>query len=155
MRVNAHYVVADAAALGVADDSVDVVVSFETIEHLQPDKIGPFLQELKRVLKPGGTAFISTPNGDASYKLGAYHTVEFGFQEFRSLLVSYFPRVTFYGQRMIPRWYSNLAGKARRVPFAWCLDAMVRVGFFTSERIEPLPIRDAVPMFFVAQCAYE
>jgi len=154
-HANVRYMVADAAALGIADDSVDMVTSFETIEHLDTEKTEPFLQELKRVLKPGGTVFISTPNGDTSYKIGAYHTVEFSFGEFRSLLDRYFPQVTFYGQRMIPRWYLTLAGKARRYPLMWCLDAIVRAIFFSSVQIEGVPTRGALPMFFVAQCVSE
>ncbi|MGA2286451.1 MAG: class I SAM-dependent methyltransferase [Dehalococcoidia bacterium] len=151
-RTNIHYVVADAAVIGMADHSVDVVTSFETIEHLEREKTEPFLQELQRVLKPGGAAFISTPNGESSYKLGAFHTVEFSFAEFRSLLGRYFPQVTFFGQRMIPLWYLTLAAKARRLPLMWCLDAIVRVIFFSSVQIENVPAKGALPMFFVAQC---
>jgi len=42
------------------DQSVDVVVSFETLEHLE-DHDG-MMKEIKRVLKPGGLLIISTPN---------------------------------------------------------------------------------------------
>ncbi len=154
-RANVRYIVADAAAIGLADESVDMVVSFETIEHLAIEVIEPFLRELRRVLKPGGDVFISTPNAGASYKLGAYHTVEFEFAEIRSLLGRYFPQVSFYGQRMIPRWYSTLAAKARKLPLMWCLDAIVRVVFFSSVQIENVPTRGALPMFFVAQCVSE
>jgi len=154
-RANVHYIVADAAAIGMADESVDVVASFETIEHLKGDKIEPFLQELKRLVTPGGAVFLSTPNGEASYRLGAYHTVEFGFGEFRSLIGRYFPKATFYGQRMVPRWYLTLAGKARSLPLVWCLDAAVRATFFTSAQIEDFPNGGALPMFFVARCVSE
>jgi SAM-dependent methyltransferase len=40
--------------------SVDAVVSFETIEHLQSPEL--FLDEIKRVLKPGGRILCSVPN---------------------------------------------------------------------------------------------
>ena len=56
---NAHYLNervsfrrGDAIALPIADASVDVVVSFETIEHLSDHEI--FLTEVRRVLRPGG-----------------------------------------------------------------------------------------------------
>src|ERR1700757_801313 len=42
------------------DKSVDVIVSFETIEHVR-DAIR-FMDECFRVLAPGGTLIISTPN---------------------------------------------------------------------------------------------
>ncbi len=44
----------------IADESVDVVVSFETIEHLKAPE--QFFLEVKRVLKPGGTFIGSVPN---------------------------------------------------------------------------------------------
>lgn len=40
----------------------DCAVSIDVLEHLQHDQ--PFLKELKRVLKPGGKAVITVPNGD-------------------------------------------------------------------------------------------
>src|SRR5271169_2569473 len=50
----------DATSLCIADASVDVVVSFETIEHVKEQKA--FLLECRRVLRPGGTLVCSTPN---------------------------------------------------------------------------------------------
>jgi ubiquinone/menaquinone biosynthesis C-methylase UbiE len=44
-------------------EEFDCVVSIDVLEHLQQDQ--PFLRELKRVLKPGGRAVITVPNGDA------------------------------------------------------------------------------------------
>ncbi len=151
-RPNVEYVVGDASALALSDASMDVVVSFETIEHLPVARIKPLLSELKRVLKPGGIAFISTPNGDASYRLGAYHTVEFSPVEFQSLLAGRFTWVSIFGQRTVPRWYLNLAAKAGRMPFVWNLDALVRAAFFASSKIEDVPTGGPVPMFFVARC---
>ena len=40
----------------------DRVVSIDVLEHLQQDQ--PFLRELRRVLKPGGKAVVTVPNGD-------------------------------------------------------------------------------------------
>jgi 2-polyprenyl-3-methyl-5-hydroxy-6-metoxy-1,4-benzoquinol methylase len=51
---------ADGVELALLDRQFELVVSFETIEHLDaPDR---FLAEIGRVLSPGGTAVISTPN---------------------------------------------------------------------------------------------
>ncbi len=53
-------VVADIQNLPFLDNSFDVVVSLETLEHVpDPDK---GLAELVRVTKPGGKLIISTPN---------------------------------------------------------------------------------------------
>jgi len=40
----------------------DCVVSIDVLEHLRQDQ--PFLRELRRVLKPGGKAVVTVPNGD-------------------------------------------------------------------------------------------
>lgn len=58
---NAAFEVGDACDLSrFADGSVDLVVSFETIEHLrEPDR---FLGEVRRVLRPGGRLLGSVPN---------------------------------------------------------------------------------------------
>jgi 2-polyprenyl-3-methyl-5-hydroxy-6-metoxy-1,4-benzoquinol methylase len=40
----------------------DCVVSIDVLEHLKQDQ--PFLKELRRVLKPDGTALVTVPNGD-------------------------------------------------------------------------------------------
>ncbi|MFP6584771.1 MAG: methyltransferase domain-containing protein [Candidatus Hydrogenedentota bacterium] len=42
------------------DDQFDTVISIEVIEHL-PDQFH-FIEEIARITRPGGTAFISTPN---------------------------------------------------------------------------------------------
>ena len=56
---------ADGAGLPLADSSVDVVIMSELIEHLvDPDST---LDEAWRVLRPGGSLLLSTPNLAAWY----------------------------------------------------------------------------------------
>src|SRR5690606_25365126 len=45
---------------GLGDNSLDCVVSVQVIEHIKEDRF--YLQEIHRVLKPGGVALITTPN---------------------------------------------------------------------------------------------
>lgn len=52
-------VFADAANLPFGDSSIDNVICLEVIEHLREP--GTALAEIKRVLKPGGRAWISVP----------------------------------------------------------------------------------------------
>jgi len=49
----------DAQDLPFGDNSFDCVVSQETVEHLSDPK--KHIQEMHRVLKPGGSCYISTP----------------------------------------------------------------------------------------------
>jgi SAM-dependent methyltransferase len=52
----------EADAFPVPDGHFDCVVSIDVLEHLRQDQ--PFLRELGRVLKPGGKAVVTVPNGD-------------------------------------------------------------------------------------------
>ncbi len=61
---SATFLVADVQArLPFDDESMDTVISIEVIEHL--DAPGYFLNEIYRVLRPGGDLFITTPNAGA------------------------------------------------------------------------------------------
>lgn len=101
-RSNASFLQMDCGWIGMRDQSVDVVVSFETLEHVSD--MNQFLKELRRVLKPGGTLLISTPNRPlyAVYNKGRpnrYHCQELDAEEFRRLLSEHFLVETVWGQR--------------------------------------------------------
>lgn len=57
---------ADVLTLGeplpYADESFDLVVSMDVIEHLPEPALVPWLRELYRVTKRGGLVFLTTPN---------------------------------------------------------------------------------------------
>lgn len=98
----------NAEQIPLADNSVDVIVSFETIEHLNdPNR---FLDECVRVLTPHGKLIVSTPNkGVYSWPAGApnpHHRSELTEHEFMAALQSRFRQVVFYTQRpnFAPFW---------------------------------------------------
>jgi len=55
-----HFMSGDIFRLPFADNSVDILISSEVVEHL-PDPL-PALREMQRVLKTGGYAMVTTPN---------------------------------------------------------------------------------------------
>jgi SAM-dependent methyltransferase len=92
----------DATRMPLADAWADVVVSFETLEHV-PDAAA-MVREIRRILKPGGSLVLSTPNrsfGPPERHTGnPFHVQEFTAAELRSLLGSEFSAVELFGQRL-------------------------------------------------------
>ncbi|WP_291781068.1 class I SAM-dependent methyltransferase [Cecembia sp.] len=77
---------------GIADNSFDTVVSFQVIEHIQDDRL--FLEEINRVLKPGGKAIISTPNIRHTLSRNPWHIREYNAKQLRELCLDVFDKVT-------------------------------------------------------------
>jgi 2-polyprenyl-3-methyl-5-hydroxy-6-metoxy-1,4-benzoquinol methylase len=77
------------------DNSYDVIVSFQVIEHIQNDKL--FLAEIHRVLKPGGTALLTTPNRKMSLTRNPWHVREYLPQELKVLAAKIFGHVEMKG----------------------------------------------------------
>lgn len=73
------------------DNSYDTIVSFQVIEHIPNDRL--FLQEIYRMLKPGGKAIISTPNITHTLSRNPWHEREYKPQELIDLVAGIFDRV--------------------------------------------------------------
>jgi SAM-dependent methyltransferase len=85
----AAFVRANLAALPVQTESVDIVVSLQVIEHVwnHPEFVG----ECRRVLRPGGSLVVSTPNRltfspGLETPVNPFHTHEFTAAELTGLL---------------------------------------------------------------------
>lgn len=95
-----QYIQSDAHSVPELDDqSFDIIVSFETIEHLQHPRL--FLAELRRLLKPDGKAFVSCPNDYRVFPdswISHFHLHKFKFAEFRDLFLNIFGEGLFMGQ---------------------------------------------------------
>jgi SAM-dependent methyltransferase len=88
---------ADVSGLPFEDGSFDLVVSFETLEHV-PDAART-IAELRRVLADGGLLIASTPNSDRYLVDNEFHTREYTEQEFGTLLAPHFSEVALYYQQ--------------------------------------------------------
>jgi 2-polyprenyl-3-methyl-5-hydroxy-6-metoxy-1,4-benzoquinol methylase len=82
-------------------EAFDAVVFLQTIEHV-PDP-GAVLEHFRRILAPGGIAYVSTPNVLTLAPPGAvrsgnpWHLREYRVAEFRALCAGVFPRVYLLG----------------------------------------------------------
>lgn len=99
---NLSYMEGSAASIPLGDDSVDVVVSFETIEHLLEQE--EMMAEIRRVLRPDGILVMSSPNKEVYSDRAGYHNdfhvKELYLAEFQSLVSRYFPASRLSGHRM-------------------------------------------------------
>ena len=102
-RPNLQFRHGSATEMPVADHSVDVVTTFETIEH--HDRHDEMMKEVRRVLKPGGLLIISSPDKKYYSDLPGYknpfHVKELYKDEFEKLVSSYFPHYVLLNQKSI------------------------------------------------------
>ncbi len=144
---NLAFTTGSVAALPLPDASVDLVVSFETIEHLHAQSA--MLAEFRRVLAPDGVLVISSPNRPVYNEGGGsenhYHVRELDRDELASLLGCEFPQQAWYAQRVLAQsvlWREGAAGGAHAFG--------TLAGDTPGTAVEPAP-----PMYFVVVCARE
>lgn len=101
-RYNLNYKQGSIEKLTFEDHSFDVIVSFETIEHVNESVQDQFLNEIERVLKKDGTLIISTPDKylhtDLPKHENPFHVKEFYFNEFEEFLKKKFKFIEFFNQ---------------------------------------------------------
>ncbi len=109
-RENLEFMIGSADHIPIEDGTIDVVVSFETIEH--HDKHVEMMKEIKRVLKKDGILIISSPDKKnytevMGFKID-YHIKELYQEEFESLISDFFKfrrmlfQRTVYGSLIAP-----------------------------------------------------
>jgi SAM-dependent methyltransferase len=144
-RSNLRYIQASCATLPLATGSIDLIVSFETIEHL--DNQVAMLAEFRRVLAPTGALVISSPNkavySGESGGANAFHVRELTHDDLAAMLCAHFPQQSWYGQRVLSHsliWNEQSSG-ARTAELVALADDRVR------EQSAPAPA-----MYFVVVC---
>ena len=99
---NLKFLVGSCESVPLQDASVDVVTSFETIEH--HSKHEEMMLEIKRVLKRDGILIISSPNrltySDEPCYSNPFHVKELYYDELYDLLSRHFKNIQLYGQRL-------------------------------------------------------
>jgi ubiquinone/menaquinone biosynthesis C-methylase UbiE len=142
---NLRYVQASCTALPLPAARTDLIVSFETIEHLQGQET--MIAEFRRVLAPSGALVISSPNkavySDESGYANEFHVRELFRAELEAMLDTHFPQQVWYGQRVLAH---SLLWKEQQ-------DAVTdaEIVELTDDRVR-LRAAPAPPMYFVVVC---
>jgi len=76
-------------------DSFDTIVTFQVIEHIKNDRA--FIEEIHRVLKPGGQALITTPNIKMTLSRNPWHEREYTAEQLEEMCKHYFNQVEMKG----------------------------------------------------------
>ncbi|MEO8485582.1 MAG: methyltransferase domain-containing protein [Betaproteobacteria bacterium] len=101
---NLAFVEGSAAELPLPDASVDVVVSFETIEHLEASDQPRMLAEFSRVLTRDGVLVLSAPNrpeySESRGYVNPFHRHEHDRAELERLVRVTFPSIAWHAQRV-------------------------------------------------------
>lgn len=100
---NLNFVVGDCRKIPIDSNTIDIVVSFETIEHHTFHQ--EMMAEIKRVLTPNGVLIISSPDKDIystkrNYS-NPFHQKELSKSEFISLLEKNFKNIQIFNQRIL------------------------------------------------------
>jgi SAM-dependent methyltransferase len=100
---NLRFAAGSATALPLATGSRDMIVSFETLEHLPREAQAGMIAEFARVLSPDGFLVISSPNrpeySEARDYRNPFHLHELDRAELAALLASAFPATRWFRQR--------------------------------------------------------
>ena len=144
-RDGLDFKVADCTQLPFDSGLFDIVVSFETLEHLARQET--MISEFRRVLRPDGFLILSTPDkavySEQSGFVNEYHVRELYREELEKLIACEFPAYTLLGQKLM--FHSAI----------WSLGDINGVGLQSSNsngEINAGRIGHA-PMYFIALCA--
>jgi SAM-dependent methyltransferase len=142
---NLSFEQADCTRLPLPDDAVDVVVSFETLEHLAEHDA--LLTEFRRVLRPSGFLLLSSPDkktySDETGYDNPFHVRELYRDEFEGLLGRHFPAWRLLGQKLM------------FVSALWAMDEGQNVQWLTADddQLEASQQPLLPPLYFLAAAA--
>lgn len=144
--LNLSFLAGNAVRIPLADQSVDLAVSFERLEGIAEDE--QFIGELVRVLRPDGRLLIVARNkGSATERRVSSHPTrlrELYFDEFRDLLLDWFAQCRIYEQRPATAWAMRPLGGSRGTA------RVIGSGWDHGEGGLAEPAR---PEYFIAACA--
>ncbi len=147
---NLRFEVGDCRQTREAQESFDVIVSFETIEHLDGNDQAPFLETVRRSLRQNGLFIVSSPErteyGATVQGGNQYHRHEMTLPELKAFLGAYFRHVHICAQRVLS------------LSTAWRLDGWRDARFRFNARknlTEDIPAGESFspPLYLIAICS--
>ncbi|SFN17178.1 class I SAM-dependent methyltransferase [Dokdonella immobilis] len=145
-RENLQFAAGDASALTFDDGCFDVVVSFETLEHL--DAQDRLVAGFARVLREDGLLLISSPDKRTYSEVAGFrnefHVRELYREELLELLGRHFPHVRLYAQKLLFQsalWSLDGSGQGSLVQTASADGSSIEDGFAYA------------PLYYVAACS--
>jgi SAM-dependent methyltransferase len=144
-RANLRFESADATALDhLPDASFDLIVSFETLEHVQAQE--RMLDGFQRLLAPDGVLLVSTPDrrnySDLTGFRNEHHVRELYRAEFEALLEARFPARRLFGHKLM---------------FQSAVWDLARSGDYSASVLDAGgSLRDGLdypPLYYIAACA--
>lgn len=108
LKEKVHFVQMTVPPIDLPDQHFDYVITFQVIEHIVKDE--RFVEEIARVLKPGGQLIVTTPNKKMSLTRNPWHIREYTVQELETLLLRHFASLDkkgVYGNEKVTAYYEK------------------------------------------------
>lgn len=127
----------DMTRSALPDAAFDAVVAVEVLEHVEDD--AAFVRQVHRVLKPGGSFLMTTPNGDVVPNTNPDHRRHYTRRQLAERLESCFPRVRVDYAVRAGSWRSmGLRSWSPRHPLRTALSMVGNVvNTWQSRRVDP------------------
>ncbi len=96
---NLEFILLDATKMPIVENTFEIVVSFETIEHIP--NYEEFLSECQRIMRHDGIFICSTPNviiPGTEKSVNPFHVNEFNVKQLEDTLHKYFSKVELFGE---------------------------------------------------------
>jgi 2-polyprenyl-3-methyl-5-hydroxy-6-metoxy-1,4-benzoquinol methylase len=130
----------------------DVIVTFETLEHIEEEQQKKFLAEVARLVNKKGVFIVSTPekfaySDERNFK-NEFHKKEFYRDEFKAFLGDYFKNIVIFGQRIYPISYIWNITKPSRKFYEYNI-------IYDSMGFRPTNVDEKLPLYIIAACSNE
>jgi 2-polyprenyl-3-methyl-5-hydroxy-6-metoxy-1,4-benzoquinol methylase len=100
----------------IDNNSFDTIICFQVIEHIKNDHL--LLKEIKRVLKPGGSLYLTTPNRLTSLTRNPFHIREYRPAQMQFLITHHFETCSvkgIYGNNTVMKYYRENKKAVERI----------------------------------------